>query len=158
MQHARYYCRITNLEAIEVGGNCVGFQAEVQCDSAYAYMRPKTTTIAVSGTKTLVFQNRSSMNEPYLPKLEITLSSGNSVSIVNASDGDREFKLSGLPTSVGKITVDNDRMILTDSNGTNLYACWNKKTFRLQRGDNSLTITGNGTVSILTEFPVNVGG
>ena len=49
-------------------------------------------------------------------------------------------------------------MIMTDANGTNLYPYWNKKTFRLQRGDNNLTITGNGTVSILTEFPVNVGG
>ena len=98
------------------------------------------------------------MNEPYLPKLEITLSSGNSISIVNASDGGREFAFRELPTSVGKITVDNDRMIMTDANGTNLYPYWNKKTFRLQRGDNNLTITGNGTVSILTEFPVNVGG
>lgn len=158
LQHVRYYCRITDLEAIEVGGHCVGFEAAVQCDSAYAYMRPKTTTITVSGTKELIFHNRSSMNEPYLPKLEITLSAGNSISIVNASDGGREFAFRELPASVGKITVDNERMIMTDSNGTNLYSCWNKKTFRLQRGDNNLTITGNGTVSILTEFPVNVGG
>ena len=158
LQHVRYYCRITDLEAIEVGGHCVGFEAEVQCDSAYAYMRPKTTTITVTGAKELIFHNRSSMNEPYLPALEITLSSGNSISIVNASDGGREFAFRELPTSVGKITVDNDRMIMTDANGTNLYPYWNKKTFRLQRGDNNLTITGNGTVSILTEFPVNVGG
>lgn len=158
LQHVRYRCRAAKLEAIEMGGHCVGFEVEFQCDSPFAYMRPKTTTVAVSGTKTLVFANRSSMNGPYLPALEITLSSGNSISIVNASDSGREFKLSGLPTSVGKITVDNERMILTDVNGANLYPYWNNKTFRLQRGDNNLTITGNGTVSILTEFPVNVGG
>ena len=158
LQHVRYKCRVTKLDAIEVGGHCVGFEVDVQCDSPFAYMRPQTTEITVARSKTLVFANRSSMNGPYLPKLEISLTDGNGISIVNASDGHREFKLSDLPTSVGTMTVDNDRMILVDSNGTNLYPCWNKKTFRLQRGDNSLTITGTGTVKIETEFPVNVGG
>lgn len=158
LQHVRYRCRVTKLDTIEVSGNCIGFEVGVQCDSPFAYMRPQETSITASGTKTLTFANRSSMNDVYLPKLEISLTSGTSLSIVNVTDSNREFKLNGLPTGIGTISVDNDRMILTDSNGTNLYPYWNYKTFRLQRGDNQLTLTGNGTVKILTEFPVNVGG
>lgn len=56
------------------------------------------------------------------------------------------------------ISIDNQNQIITSSTGDNLYPYFNKKFFRLARGDNRLKITGTGKLKILCSFPVNVGG
>ena len=49
-------------------------------------------------------------------------------------------------------------MVITNSADLDMYASFNHKYFRLKHGDNVLQITGVGTLKIICEFPVNIGG
>ena len=79
-------------------------------------------------------------------------------SIKNVTDNNREFKLTGIPTGSGNISLDSDHGVLTCTAGLNLYPYCNFKFPRLLRGDNELILTGTGTYTLTCAFPVNVGG
>lgn len=69
-----------------------------------------------------------------------------------------KLKFTDIPTSVSAISVDNDRCIINSDNDINLYPYFNFKFFRLVKGLNQLKVSGKGTLRIVCEFPINVGG
>lgn len=78
---------------------------------------------------------------------------------MNANDANREFKISGLPSSGITLSVDNSNGIILDqSTGANVYDGFNFNFFRLVQGDNQLIVTGNGTLTISGRFLYNVAG
>lgn len=158
MAQVRYKCFITGLEMIEYGRIPWAMKATVICDSPYAYMYPKTYTYLLNGTTTITFKNEASLNGYYYPKIIFEPKSGGNLTIKNQSDGDREFKFTGIPAAVTSLTVDNENMVITNSADLDMYSCFNHKYFRLKHGNNALQITGVGTLKIICEFPVNVGG
>ena len=158
MEGIRYRCIITDLQTIEFSGNKWAFQCTAHCDSPYGYMLPKSYFFEVDGTSEVTIRSRSSMNDAYLPLIEIDLTSGSDFSVVNATDGGRAFTLADLPKGCGVITVDGERGLLSCNSGLNLYNCTNFKWPRLVRGDNKLTLTGHGTVKFTCQYPVLVGG
>lgn len=156
MEYARYRCIITGLEVIEFGWIPWALKATVECDGPYAYERSKTFTYTGSGKFSLY--NESGHNGYYYPVLDLALSGGGNISIINESDKNREFKLTGIPASVKKIQVDCDHGIITCDAGINMYPYCNLNFLRLKRGRNILNITNSGTTQITCEFPVNAGG
>lgn len=158
LEYVRYRCMISDLKIVEFGNIPWALQASVTCDSPYAYLYPQTFEFDVSGSRQVVFYNESSHNGFYMPKLEIDLKRGTSFTVRNLSDGNRQFSFSGLPSSISKISVDNDLCIITDDQEINIYPHFNMKFFRLVKGENILYISGNGTLRLICEFPVNVGG
>lgn len=158
MMCARYRCVITDLKTIEVGMRKWAFQCTVHCDSPYAYLMPQEFRYTVNGSTDIVLHNRSSMNTPYSPIVELTLRSGDFY-LVNHDDKDSEFAFAGLPIgNSATITIDGERGIITSSAASNPYQYCNFTFPRLVRGDNHLTITGNGEIVFKCEFPVNIGG
>lgn len=158
MEGLRYRCIMTDLEMVELGFSKWAFTCNVHCDSPFAYMLPQKFTYTISDSVDVTLCSRSSSNLPYFPALSINLESGGDVSIVNHSDHDRTFSMIGVPASVGQISLDGESGIILCESGLNLYQYCNFMFPRLVRGDNNLTISGNGTISFLCEFPVNVGG
>ncbi len=158
LTNVRYHCMISNLTSIEISGYCWGYQCRVTCDSPFAQLLPETYHYDFSGSLQILFRNKASINDPYYPKMRLSIQSGDSFSIVNHSDGDREFSLKGIPLTSGQIDVDHELQIIQCSGGLNLYPHWNKKFLRLKPGDNSMTISGTGSVDFTCSFPVNVGG
>lgn len=159
MDAFRYKCLISELELITYGDMPWAFSCKVYCDSPFAYTFPEEYSYKVSGAGRVNLFNRSSYNGYFYPKIEFTITSGDGISIQNASDGDRIFEFDGLlsgdhPT----IYVDNKNQIITCDNGLNMYPYFNMNFFRMVRGDNILSITGNGTIKFICEFPINVGG
>lgn len=154
-----YRCIITDLEQIELGMRTVGFTATVSCDGPYAYRRMVRTTIPFSSTTSALYHNMSNVNDYYHPLMEVTCT-GSELSIENTTDG-TTFKLSGMPTGERTIQIDTLNQVMTSSDGINLYEYWNAdidKCFpRFVRGDNNLTITGEGTLTIQNVFPWNIG-
>ena len=151
----RYKVVLSSLKLLHSGMYPYAFEAEFTADSAYAYTYPKNYTWLPGDN---IFNNRSSNRTYYRPVLLISLSSGGDFSIVNNSDGGREFKFTDLPESVTDIRVDNENQIITDLiNGLNLYEYFNYNFFRAVKGKNDLTIKGDGKVIAKCEFPVNIG-
>ena len=130
------------------------------CDSPFAYLPTQTYEYQCSGELKLAFHNRSTYNGFYYPKLEIALNGLQAFAITNASDNNRKFEFSNIPAAYASATVmiDNRNQVIVSSNGDNLYPCFNKKYFRLVRGDNDLLVSGTGVLRIICDFPVNVGG
>lgn len=157
LSRVRYHCMISDLSCIEISGYHWGYQCKVICDSPYGFLLPETYHYDVSGSLDLTFKNRSSINDFYRPQMSIQMQSGD-LSIINHADHDREFSLKGVPSSSGTIFVDHDLQIISCEASINLYPYWNKRFLRLVPGENSITISGNGSVDFLCSFPVNVGG
>lgn len=159
MECFRYRCLISDLKLITYGNMPWAFSCKVSCDSPFAYSMPEEYVFTVAGTTHTFLHNRSTYNGYYKPNMEITLSGGGSVAITNISDNNRTFSFDGLPSGEPlTIYIDNKNQVITNNLGLNLYQYFNMKFFRMLRGDNQLTITGNATVKFICEFPVNIGG
>ena len=99
------------------------------------------------------------MKEYLKPTLYIDMSHGASeLTIVNRSDNDREFKMTGLPSGIQIVVDNNNGIIYTVGSDYNLYDGFNMNFFRLVPGDNELEITGHGTLTIKGSFLHNVAG
>lgn len=158
MEMVKFKCIVTDLKVVSWGNMPWAFSATIQCDSPFAYTFPETFTFAGGSTRNRIF-SKSSFKGFYYPEMVITRSDSGDFEIINTSDNNRSFKLTGLPVGVNRIMVDNQRGIIKDMiGGINLYPYFNFNFLRLVRGDNYLNVTGNGTVSIVCEYPMNVGG
>ena len=153
----RYKCMCNELSLITYGNIPTALRATFICDSPFAYQYPQEFTYEISGTRTIDFYNKSSLNGYYMPNIEI-VQNGGTFSIKNTSDDDRVFSLTGYPSSVSHVYVDNDHGVITNDQNINLYPYFNYKFFRLKKGFNQLQITGSGTLIIKCAFPVNAGG
>lgn len=158
LERVQFRCLITQLTPLYHGWLPYAFEAEVVCDCPYAYGFPFEYQYDISGTTDILFRNDSSVREYIKPTLIYIPTSGDTLSIVNHDDNDREFKLTGIPSSTNVI-VDNRNGIIQEAIGkTNLYNGFNLNFFRLVHGDNNLTITGNGTLTITGRLLYNVAG
>ena len=160
MDNYAFRCLISELTPIAYGGYPLAFEATVLCDCPYAYSFPFHQEYIVNGSRTVLFRNQSTVRELIKPELIFApATGGGSLSIVNHDDGDREFYLSALPTQTAIVHADNLNGILYGENSSyNYYDGFNMRFFRLVHGDNHLTITGNGTLTITGRFLQNVAG
>lgn len=160
MAHMEFRCLVTDLKPITVGWLPYAFEATIRCDCPYAYSIPYSYDYAISGTTQILFRNESSVREYIKPELTWTKNTGvTTIALVNKSDNSREFSISSLPSSSGQIYIDNHNCIIQDIvGGVNLYGGFNMNFFRLVQGDNLLTATGNGTLTISGRYMYNLGG
>lgn len=158
MQKVRYHCILTGLEVLDLAGNKWAFKCEVHCDSPYGYLLPKTFEYNVDGIEEVVLQSDSSSNSFYYPDVTIELNDSSDFTIENSDDPSGAFELSDLTQTNDTITIKGSSGVMVGESGLNLYQNCNFKFPRLKRGDNHLTLMGNGTVKFTCEFPVMIGG
>lgn len=158
LERVQFRCLITQLTPIHHGWLPYAFEATVVCDCPYAYGFPFEYQYNINGATDILFRNDSSVREYIKPTLIYEPKSGDTLSIVNHDDDDREFKLTGIPSST-KVVVDNRNGIIQETIGkTNLYDGFNLNFFRLVYGDNNLAVTGSGTLTITGRLLYNVAG
>lgn len=164
LEYVRYKCIISDLTLVEYGNVPYALRASVTCDGPYAYLCPQTFEYELDGHMQIPFYNESSHNGFYCPRIEFEPADGSGLRIANWSDQGREFLLSRTPSSVTQVLFDNENQIITcyaDGKPTiagDIYEDFNYKFFRLVKGMNSLAVEGAGTLRIVCEFPINVGG
>lgn len=179
MLFVRYRCYISALTLITYDGSPWAFSCTVTCDSPYAYLREDETEYEVEGSSEIGIENLSSYHGYYYPRFVIDTTARGNISIVNNTDGNREFSLSqtadpsrnivaGIPADK-RIIVDNENQILSvyAMNSTsgeyeadesiNPYNLFNFKFCGLIPGMNVLTLTGHFILRVITEFPVDIG-
>lgn len=159
MEQFQFRCIITGLTPITHGWLPVAFQATVTCDCPYAYGYPFEKQYNISGETNILFRNDSSVREYIKPDITFVPAAGTTSLIIrNADDGNREFKLDGIPSGAS-VAVNNTSGIIQDlTAGANLYDGFNLNFFRLVHGDNNLIVTGDGTLTISGRFLYNVAG
>lgn len=150
-----YRSVFTGAKTIWVRGRCHGFRLTVQFDSPFARGTSVVQTVS-AGTHTINLNNPSDITDGYT--YPIVVFTGGSIDIVNTTDdSQRHFTFSGLaPTET--ITVDNEvRHISSTISGEKLSNFTSKNWLRLRKGNNSLTITASGAVTITCPHYAMIG-
>ncbi len=159
LERVAYRCLITELKPLHHGWLPVAFEASVVCDCPYAYGLPFRYQYQLSGEADVLIRNDGSAREYVRPTLLYQPLEGGELRIVNHSDGGREFRLGSLPTGALSIVIDNENEIIRETTaGYNLYVGFNLNFFRLAQGDNRLTLSGAGALSIEGRALYNTGG
>lgn len=160
----RFHAMVTGLKLIADGGLPTAFSAEITCDSPFAYKHPIAYTKSLlSGDNLFALDNQSMTNGYFYPSFAATLTGASYIQFVNADDGNRMMRIgttsSPIPSETATITIDCQNQIITSSTGYNLYPGFNMKFLRLVPGENNITITTDGTGTLVTtcEYPVNIG-
>ena len=148
MDSIYFNCFLVEPEVIRVGNIIRGVKAKVVCDSPYAQTFPMVSqyTYSVPPSSSSIFFDCFSHDSYYLyPTIEFTMNgTGGGFSIINSTDNARTFSFVGLsPNEV--ITVNNDLEIITSSLAVLRLSNFNKNFFRLLKGRNFLSVTGNIT-------------
>lgn len=146
-----YYCVITSLTTISIGGYAHAFNVEVETNSPFQYENNKIVSKVFTTSGTLTIVNNSDINDYVFPDVTITSTSGGDVEIVNTSDANRSFKITGLSTGE-VITIGGKTQSLVSSTEINRLENFNKHWFRLKDGSNVLTVIGSATIKF--EIPV----
>ncbi len=162
--YSQYYwnCFLTQPKLKTVGGQIVGWDCVVQCDSpfAWSFARPNnfTFTPPISNYSAII-NNRSGNNDYTYPTIVFTMSNvGGSFTIQNSSDGNRLFQFTALAANE-VVTVDNNLQIITSSTGLLRLSHFNKYFFRLIPEINSLLFSGNvSSMSISYPDAQKIGG
>ena len=160
---AWFNCFLTNPEPYYVGNVNIGFRATVVCDSPFAYSPLKTIRRTFVGNNVVQYDftlyNGSADDDYLYPNITFGLNTvGNSFSITNIDDNDREFLFTNLMPSEW-IIVDNDRQIVTSDTGLLRLDNFNLHWLRLVPRANRLHIeSGIGTFEITYYESVKIGG
>lgn len=93
--YVRYKCHLNNMKSIYINGLPVAFTCDVECDSQFGYEYPVVTNYSVNSSGIAIdYYNRSSYNGYIYPELRVDFENDcNSLSIINESDNNREFKI-----------------------------------------------------------------
>ena len=145
MDNFYFNCIFTDPKIIRIGNVIRGFEANVVCDSQFAYNYPTTITynyaVAPCGS-TIIFYNNSHYKGYLYPEMTFTMSTGSAIYISNAEDNDRLFSFDGL-TLDETITINNNLGIIKSSAGYRRLSKFNKNFLRFVPGINTLTLTGD---------------
>jgi len=169
MKGFQYKAIITTMKIIPVGGKTIGFSAHVVCDGPFAYTERIISSYKCEGVKSFYFRNLSNVPELYAPDVAIILDANSDFKMVNNTTGETvSFEFDGANTSNIAISIHGKTKVMTyaeigESVTLNLYECMTlngERHFvfpRFAQGDNLITVTGNCTLKIESEFPMAIG-
>jgi hypothetical protein len=152
---------LTRQDNIYIGNLNYALTLHARCDRPWGLYYPPILTRTYSGAnavETIEYYNESVYSGYNKPTISFTMGgSGGDLSIINETDGDREFLFSDLsPNEV--ITVDNDKGIITSSGSSLRIQNFNKNFLRLVQGENILSISGSITqLTFDTVFAKGIG-
>lgn len=159
LENVQFRCIVTELKPLSVGWLPYAFQATIVCDCPYAYSYPFEMQYTISGATDLTVMNESTVHEHIKPVLTFIPANGTtSLSIINHSDGNREFKFTNIPVGTSFVVDNNNGIIQGIGYSGNLYDLFNFNFFRLVDGANALTVHGDGTLMLSGRFYQNVAG
>ena len=124
----------------------------LRANSPYAYSQVQESEepIVCSGTTDFMFENEGDIL--LKPLMEIFTISAGDISIINESDNDREFSLTGL-ADAETIYIDNDNQFIeTDIYMTYRYGNHNNVFLELLPGENNLKVLGNCQLRFRYQF------
>lgn len=129
------------------------FEVQFKSKYPYALTTASTPTHSIVSSGSFVLNNLSNVHEYYYPEMEITVNSGTSFTLTNATDANRATTITGL-TASEIVYLNNSKKQLISSTGNYRYSTFNKNWFRLLQGNNTINVTGTVGIVFRTQFPV----
>lgn len=148
----------SEIEPVYFRNNNVGFNLTVTLNSEYARAEDIVvkTTLAAGETKEIILNNESDTNGYIYPTVDYKNSGETSgtLTVKNASDNERVTKLTGVESGESIELNGELRMFTTSTAKAGRFSIFNGNWLRLKQGKNSLSVTGEGDLTI--RFPVYV--
>ena len=169
MYGIRYNAIMTDMHIIDVAGVPFAFSMHVICDSPFAYTEPISQAYQCDGSRTAFYNNISNIPEMYAPNLRIELEAESDFKLENETTGEVfSLEFDGANTTGITIYYGGESKVLrfesdSASPPLNLYRFMKLNgdqhfVFpRFANGNNKITITGNCTLYIDSEFPMAIG-
>ena len=169
MRGYQYKAIITDMKIIDVDGIPYAFSAHVICDSPFAYSERITQVFHSDVTEVGFYRNISNVPEMYSPNLRIELAAGSDFKLHNhRTDEVFSLEFDGDNTADIIIYFNGDSKVFsftseTPSLSLNLYRYLKLDGERhivfpkFAQGENRITITGDCTLYIESEFPMQIG-
>ena len=113
-----YRCLIRELTPIHITWLPVAFEATIICDCPYAYGPEESATFSLTeiGVSTIL-RNESTAREFIRPRFELIPPQGSTdmfdFSIINYSDGEREFRIDDVPIALDRVDIDNQNGVIS---------------------------------------------
>lgn len=164
MQYIYYNCVFTNPTLIRYGGIIRGYNANIVCDSPFAWEFPSRISYTYDTymvNQNITINNTSDVVDYIYPIIEFQSNAfGGYLEIINKSDNRRLFSITGL-NPLKYYRVDNNIQTATElTSGENYVPNMkgnNYKWFRYINGINNLNITGTiNYISFINHFPKKV--
>lgn len=155
--YVRYKCHLNNMQSVYINGLPVAFTCDVECDSQFAYEYETKYIYDINENELEIdFLNKSSYNGYLYPTVELQLGNDcNGISIVNDTDGGREFKIDSFPrvsVTSGNSEYIYDTKIATeavnDTEETDGLITWQARTLPVSDSFSDVII-GNGVWVLL---------
>jgi hypothetical protein len=159
---AWFNCFLTRPVPYYIGNVNYGFTTTVVCDSPFAYSPLKTLTRTYEGnnviTDDITIYNGSANHDYLYPNVSFELNTvGNSFSIINYDDDDRNFLFTGLLPEE-EISINGDTQAVVSSTGLKRLNNFNKNWLRLVPKVNRLRVeSGIGTFTITYYERIKIG-
>ncbi|HEK4853232.1 TPA: phage tail family protein [Clostridioides difficile] len=151
-----YYVRATKITK-KFTDNMEGYlEVTFQPFTNFAYKSDvKSITIKENIERKIIINNKSNMQEDYMPIFEITnLGDESTVNIIkNTSIEDGQFEIAGIEKNE-KVTIDNLYCTVINTEGKSRFEKCNRNWLRLKIGENKLKIIGNCKLTIKSKYPV----
>lgn len=149
-----YNCIFTEPEQIQYDNSTYGLKFTVVCDRPYGF-RKQTITKQITTSGTINISNLGFYNDDIYPEIEIQMGAGGgNISLVNTSDGNRNFAFTGLAGNE-IVYVNNQRQEIYSSNSVNRNTNFNFNWFRIApKPVNAIAVTGTATITFRIEFPM----
>lgn len=170
MYGIQYKVIFTDMQIIDIDGIPYAFSAHAICDGPFAYTEPLSQAFQCGSVLTTYFNNISNVPEMYAPDLRIELASGSNFMLRNITTGETfSLEFDGANTEDITIYIGGDTKVLRfESNdmsslSLNLYRYMKlngERHFvfpRFAQGENEIEITGDCTLHIDSEFPMQIG-
>lgn len=140
--YVRYKCHLNNMQSIYINGLPTAFTCDVECDSQFAYEYPTINEYEIDDTEAYIeYFNKSAYNGYLYPELKIEFNNDcNSLSIINESDNNREFKINYFDREVhseSKLTYNYETTLASEA------ANIEENTNFISWTANTITYTGN---------------
>ncbi|WP_107612346.1 phage tail domain-containing protein [Clostridioides difficile] len=151
-----YYVKATKI-AKKFTDNLEGYlEVTFQPFTNFAYKSDvKTITIKENIERKIIINNKSNVEENYMPIVELTnLGDESTVNIIkNISIENEQFEITGIEKNE-KVIIDNLYCTVIDSKGKNRFEKCNRHWLRLKKGENELKIEGNCKLTIKSKYPI----
>lgn len=153
-----FKCLLLDPKTTYIGNVAYAQKFTVRCNAPWGWSDEKNDTYSLTSSPTSINYINFSDNDQYLyPDVSFTTDiSTTSFSITNNSDNGRIFSFTGISGSE-TINVTGGK-IITSSTSNNRLNNFNLKWFRLTTGLNQLSVSGKGSLTITSRFPMKVGG
>lgn len=152
-----FCCIINNPQKVKIGKKTGGISFTVTCNSNIAWGEKNKRSYHSTSTLTFNFNYKEKFDKELLSPVFTIHSKANGTISIKNNTTNKILTVNGC-TNGETMIFDSESETFESSTGRALISSWNKTFINMIDGNNSITLTGNFSLTIEYRLPVRIGG